>query len=41
VFDLNGTPDFFDDDIELSSTLIKGSTGRSDDFCEAMVPYLT
>ena len=41
VIDLNGTPDFFDDDFEVSSTQIKGSTGRSDDFCEAMVPYLS
>jgi hypothetical protein len=41
VIDLNGTPDFFDDDFEVSSTQIKGSTGRSDDYCEAMVPYLT
>jgi hypothetical protein len=35
VIDTNGTPDVFDDDIEISSELIFGSTGRSDDFCAA------
>ncbi len=41
VVDHNGTPDFPPDDILLSETLIKGSTGRSDDFCEVAVPALT
>lgn len=41
VVDHNGTPDFPPDDILLSETLVKGSTGRSDDFCEVAVPALT
>jgi hypothetical protein len=41
VIDDNGTPDFFDDDIELSFVQVKGSTGRTDDYCEAMLPYLS
>jgi hypothetical protein len=41
VVDHNGTPDFPPDDILLSETLVKGSTGRSDDFCEVVVPALT
>ena len=40
VIDDNGTPDNFDDDFEVSSDLIKGSTGRSDDFCAAIVPVI-
>ena len=39
VVDHNGTPDPTDD-ILLSETLVKGSTGRSDDFCEVVVPAL-
>jgi hypothetical protein len=40
VIDTNGT--LFDpsDDEELSFEQIKGSTGRSDDFCEAVVPAI-
>ena len=41
VVDHAGTPEFPPDDILLSETLIKGSTGRSDDFCEVVVPVLT
>jgi hypothetical protein len=37
VIDDNGTPDDFSDDEELSFEVIKPSTGRSDDFCEAVV----
>ena len=35
VVNHNGTPTFPDDDTEISFEQIKGSTGRSDDFCEA------
>jgi hypothetical protein len=38
VFDDNGTPDDPFDDIEVSRQVVKGSTGRTDDFCEAAVP---
>lgn len=41
VFDANDTPDDPFDDIELSRRVVKGSTGRSDDFCAAAVPALT
>ena len=41
VIDLNGTPQNLDDDKVLSEELILGSTGRNDDFCEAVVPELT
>ena len=41
LIDHGGTPnDPFDDEV-LSEELVKGSTGRSDDFCEAAVPALT
>jgi FlaG/FlaF family flagellin (archaellin) len=40
VFEDNGTPDDPFDDIELSREIVKGSTGRSDDFCAAVVPAL-
>ena len=40
VVDHNGTPTDPSDDILLSETLVKGSTGRSDDFCEVVVPAL-
>ena len=33
----NGTPDNPDDDFDVSFDLIKGSTGRSDDFCAPIV----
>jgi len=41
VVDHNGTPGDPRDDVLLSETQIKGSTGRSDDFCEVVVPALT
>lgn len=41
VIDDQGTPTDLEDDVELSSELIKGSTGRSDDFCAAVVPAIT
>lgn len=41
VVDLNGTPDDFEDDEVISEEVILGSTGRNDDFCEAVVPELT
>ena len=41
VFDDNGTPDDPFDDIELSREIVKGSTGRSDDFCDAAVSALS
>lgn len=37
VIDHNGTPSNPDDDVELSFEQIKDSTGRSDDFCAAVV----
>lgn len=37
VIDDNGTPDDFSDDEEVSFEVVKGSTGRSDDFCDAVV----
>jgi hypothetical protein len=39
VVDLND-PDDPEDDILLSETRVKESTGRTDDFCEAVVPVL-
>jgi hypothetical protein len=41
VIDDQGTPTDLEDDVEISSELIKGSTGRSDDFCTAVVPAIT
>ncbi|WP_336033640.1 hypothetical protein [Geodermatophilus sp. FMUSA9-8] len=40
VVDDNGTPADPDDDTEISQVQTKGSTGRSDDFCDAAVPVL-
>lgn len=40
VIDHNGTPNDPDDDVELSFEVIKESTGRSDDFCAAVVAAL-
>jgi hypothetical protein len=40
LVDHAGTPAFPPDDVLLSETVIKGSTGRSDDFCEVVVPAL-
>jgi hypothetical protein len=37
VLDTNGTPGDPDDDIELSFEVVKPSTGRSDDYCAAIV----
>jgi hypothetical protein len=41
VFDDNGTPADDSDDTEISFDQVKGSTGRSDDFCAAVVPAIT
>jgi hypothetical protein len=41
LVDHGGTPNDPDDDVVLSEELVKGSTGRSDDFCEAVVPALS
>ena len=41
LVDHNGTPGDPSDDVGISEALIKGSTGRTDDFCEALVPALT
>ena len=40
VVDHGGTPNDPDDDEELSFRIVKDSTGRSDDFCGAVVPAL-
>ena len=42
LVDHGGTPtDPFDDEFLADLGLVKGSTGRSDDFCEAAVPALS
>ena len=41
LVDHGGTPTDPSDDEFLSEELVKGSTGRSDDFCEAAVPALS
>jgi hypothetical protein len=41
VVDHGGTPNDPDDDVELSFRVVRDSTGRNDDFCEAVVPALT
>jgi hypothetical protein len=41
LIDHGGTPNDPSDDVVLDEELVKGSTGRSDDFCEAAVPALT
>jgi hypothetical protein len=41
LIDHGGTPNDPSDDEVLGEELVKGSTGRSDDFCEAAVPRLT
>jgi hypothetical protein len=42
LIDDGGTPDDpFDDEFIADLGLVKGSTGRSDDFCEAAVPALS
>jgi hypothetical protein len=42
LIDYNGTLSNPDDDVFLADLgVVKGSTGRTDDFCEAVVPALT
>jgi hypothetical protein len=41
IVDHGGTPNDPADDEELSFRVVKESTGRSDDFCEAVVPALS
>ncbi len=41
LVDHGGTPTDPSDDVFLAEELVKGSTGRSDDFCEAAVPALS
>jgi hypothetical protein len=41
LVDHGGTPTDPSDDEFLAEELVKGSTGRSDDFCEAAVPALS
>jgi hypothetical protein len=41
LIDHGGTPNDPSDDVVLSEELVKGSTGRSDDFCEAAVAALS
>lgn len=41
LIDHGGTPNDPSDDVFLAEELVKGSTGRSDDFCEAAVAALT
>jgi hypothetical protein len=41
LIDHGGTPTDPSDDEFLAEELVKGSTGRSDDFCEAAVPALS
>jgi hypothetical protein len=41
VVDHGGTPSDPSDDTEISFELVKESTGRTDDFCEVVVPALS
>jgi hypothetical protein len=42
LLDDNGTPSDPDDDVFLADLgIVKGSTGRTDDYCDAVVPALT
>ena len=41
LIDHGGTPDDPSDDLELDFKIVKESTGRSDDACEAAVPALS
>jgi hypothetical protein len=41
IIDHGGTPNDPSDDQVLSEELVKGSTGRTDDFCGAVVPALS
>ena len=40
VFSDNGTPNNPDDDFDVSFDVVKGSTGRTDDYCAAIVPVI-
>jgi len=41
VIDLNGTPDYYDDDEVTSEEVLLGSTGTNSDFCAVAVDALT
>jgi hypothetical protein len=41
LIDHGGTPNDPSDDVVLDEEIVKGSTGRTDDFCEAALPALT
>ena len=41
TIDLNGTPDDFEDDTVISESVILGSTGTNDDFCEVALDALS
>ena len=41
LIDHGGTPNDPSDDVLLAEELVKGSTGRSDGFCETVVPALS
>jgi hypothetical protein len=41
LVDHGGTPNDPSDDVVLSEELVKESTGRTDDFCAAVVPALS
>ncbi len=41
LVDHGGTPSDPSDDTEISFEQVKGSTGRTDDFCEVVVPVLS
>jgi hypothetical protein len=41
LLDHGGTPNDPNDDVLLSEEVVKDSTGRSDDFCETVVPALS
>jgi hypothetical protein len=41
VVDHGGTPNDPSDDTEISFEVLKESTGRTDDFCAAVVPALS
>jgi hypothetical protein len=41
LLDHAGTPADPADDVEISQVQVKGSTGRSDDYCEAIIDQLT
>ena len=41
LVDHSGTPTDPSDDVFLADEIVKGSTGRNDDFCEAAVPALS